>query len=178
MKDIYHSNNISVVVDNNILVDLFELNQLDLLFQVFDQVYIPQIIYMREVPQPIKNDLTRFPFTMGILSTEVGQDTYAALLNDPVFKRLSMMDRMAIAIAKENLFYCNSNDLLVRKACEKYSVHIIGILGIVGRAYIQKLIDKDTLLFLLDELTSDHTTCYIDIKYIVAFKEDIFDLKS
>lgn len=56
MKDIYHSNNISVVVDNNILVDLLKLNQLDLLFQVFDQVYIPQIIYMREVPQPIKTN--------------------------------------------------------------------------------------------------------------------------
>jgi predicted nucleic acid-binding protein len=54
MRDIYHSNNISVVVDNNVLVDLFELGCLNLLFQVFDNVMIPQILYASEVQDNAK----------------------------------------------------------------------------------------------------------------------------
>ncbi len=42
MRDIYSSSEISVVVDNNVLVDLFELDVKNLLFEVFHDVMIPK----------------------------------------------------------------------------------------------------------------------------------------
>jgi predicted nucleic acid-binding protein len=116
MKDIYHSDNISVVVDNNVLVDLFEIGCLNLLFEVFDDVIIPQIIYDDELPETIKIELEKYDFHLGLIETEAGLTTYALLVNEVEFKKLSRYDRFAISIAKENLYYCNSNDKPVRNA--------------------------------------------------------------
>lgn len=53
MKDIYHSDEISVVVDNNVLVDLYEIDCLHLLFSLFDHIVIPQVIFSDELPEAI-----------------------------------------------------------------------------------------------------------------------------
>jgi len=177
MNDVYTSNKLSVVVDNNVLVDLFELNCLPLLFQVFDHITIPKIIYDDEITHEIKTILIDYPYILGIISTEQGLNTYGLLVNDPDFKRLSMHDRVAISIAKENLFLCNSNDRLVRKACEKHQVKITGVLGVLGRAYYKKHITCDELLAFIDELSSIRTSCYIDTKVIEQFKKEIFDVQ-
>ena len=39
----------SVVVDTNIIIDLYELGRLDLLFNTFDVVSIPKLIYDQEL---------------------------------------------------------------------------------------------------------------------------------
>ena len=54
MNDIYHSSDVSAVVDNNILIDLDQLGFLGLLFLVFSQVVIPKEIYGKEVSLDIK----------------------------------------------------------------------------------------------------------------------------
>lgn len=178
MIDIYHSNDISVVVDNNILVDLYELNSLYLLFELFHTVTIPTVIYEDEMFADIKLELNRFIFQQGQIHTEIGLETYAFLVNQKDYQRLSYYDRHAIAIAKETDFYCNSNDKLVRKACEKLKVKFTGILGILGRAYIKGKIDVVTLYELLKKLASDDTSCFIDLKTLEAFKIEIESEKN
>lgn len=173
MKDIYHSDNISVVVDNNVLVDLFEIGCLYLLFAVFDDVIIPQIIYDDELPQEIKQEIKKHKFQLGHIDTESGLETYRLLVNENEFKKLSRYDRFAISIAKENLYYCNSNDKPVRHACDKLNVKYTGVLGVLGRSFIKDHITKGKLETLIDLLISDQTSCYIDLKVIEAFKTEI-----
>ncbi len=173
MNDIYHSSNISAVVDNNILVDLYELNCIYLLFLIFDIVIIPKVIYEDEITLEIKDILKAYPFVLRSINTEIGLDAYGTLISNESFKRLSRYDRFAIAISKENHYYCNSNDKLVRKACEYLEVRYTGILGILGRAFKKDCITKVELESYLDDLVSDKTSCYIDQKIVAQFKEII-----
>ena len=173
MNDIYHSSSLSAGVDNNILVDLYELNCIHLLFLIFDVVIIPNVIYEDETTSEIKDILKAYPFELGSLDTEIGLDTYATLLRDESFKRLSRYDRFAIAISKENHYFCNSNDKLVRKACEYLEVKYTGILGILGRAFKKDYITKVELESYLDDLISDKTSCYIDLKIVDQFKAEM-----
>ncbi len=178
MSDIYHLSNISVVVDNNILVDLFELGCMNLLFSAFESVTIPKVIYDDEITLEIKDLLSNYDFQLGNLNTVIGLETYATLVNDIDYKRLSRYDRVAISIAKENSYYCNSNDKPVRKACERLGVKFTGILGVLGRAYVKNTITRLQLFAFLDELISDKTSCFIDIHLVEAFKVDIEIIKS
>lgn len=57
MKDIYTSDEISAVIDNNVIVDLFELGRIDILFGVFIRVIIPKIIYENEIQEKAKQDI-------------------------------------------------------------------------------------------------------------------------
>lgn len=173
MNDIYHSSNLSAVVDNNILVDLYELNCIHLLFLIFDVVIIPNVIYEDETIPEIKDILKAYPFELGSLDTEIGLDTYATLLRAESFKRLSRYDRFAIAISKENHYFCNSNDKLVRKACEYLEVKYTGTLGILGRAFKKDCITKVELESYLDDLISDKTSYYIDLKIVDQFKAEM-----
>jgi len=170
MNDIYHSSNISVVVDNNILVDLYELNCIHLLFFIFDIVIIPKVIYEDEITSEIKDILKTYPFEMGSITTEIGLDAYSILVSNESFKRLSRYDRFAISISKENHYFCNSNDKLVRKACEYLDVKYTGILDVLGRAYKKNCISIIQLKSYLDDLISDRTSCYIDKKIVDQFK--------
>ena len=91
MIDIYHSNDISVVVDNNILVDLYELSALYLLFELFQTVTIPTVIYEDEMIVDIKLELNRFKFQKGEFRTQIGHETYAYLVNQKEYRRLSFL---------------------------------------------------------------------------------------
>lgn len=173
MKDIYHSDNLSVVVDNNVLVDLFEIDSLNLLFEVFDQVIIPRIIYDAELPSEVQNALNQFDFQLGVIETTIGLETYGVLSNNVEFRKLSKYDRFAISIAKENCYYCNSNDKPVRIACEKLNVKYTGVLGVIGRAHIRNKITFEQFDALIKLLTSDETSCYIDLKVIGQFRDEI-----
>ena len=173
MKDIYHSDNISVVVDNNVLVDLSEIGCFNLLFEIFDDVIIPQIIYDDELPPDIKVEVKECKFRIGLIETEVGLETYSLLVNENEFKKLSRYDRFAISIAKENFYYCNSNDKPVRNACKKLNVKYTGVLGVLGRSYIKSIITFEQLESYIELLISNDTSCYIDLKVIELFKEEI-----
>lgn len=178
MRDIYRLDSVSLVVDNNILVDLYELDCVDLLFKIADKVIIPKIIFDQECMKEIKTMIQSLPFIAGIISTESGLEAYSLLANESAFKRLSDHDKFAIAIAKENCFYCNSNDGLVRQACERLDVKCAGILGILGRAYIMKIVTKDLLNRYLNLLESDSTSCWIKPSVIEEFRLEIMSLDN
>ena len=173
MNNTKNSNIISVVVDNNILVDLYELKRIDLLFQVFDVVAIPKVIHEMEVIKEVNREINKFDYIVADLEEDIGYLTYYELTNDTRFKRLSDPDKKAISIAKHYKYYCNSNDGLVRKACSEYEVEYIGILGVLERAYNLEYITKDELNKLCNLLKSQETSCYISGKLIDDFLIDI-----
>lgn len=176
MRDIYHSNSISVVVDNNVLVDLFELGCLNLLFKVFDNVMIPQILYESEVQHKVKLELQKFRFSLANIETEIGYSTYQILITNVQYQRLSRYDKFAISIAKEKIYYCNSNDLPVRKACEQLGVNYTGVLGVLGRAYKKDVINETDLRRFLSKLLSDETSCFIKESIVRDFEIEIFEV--
>lgn len=178
MIDIYLFDNVSVVVDNNVLVDPYEINCLKLLFDCFDEVIIPKIIYDSEILDVVLKELAKYEVTVGNIETEIGLETYAFLVTDVKYKRLSKCDCFAIAIAKENLYYCNSNDKPVREACLDLSVKYTGVLGVLGRALMKGSISDEQLDLYIDKLLSDETSCYISEKVINKFREEIDRIKA
>lgn len=167
MNCIFTCNELHIVVDNNILIDLFELGRLDILFLVSSKVIIPRYIYNEEVQSEIKDLLNDFKYTLEDITMEEGLDLYNKLTNDSLFKRLSKSDKLAISIAHENLYFCTSNDGLIRKACTTYNVKLTGILGLLGRAYKLRIIDKSTTVNLARSL--ENTSCYIKTSIIEEF---------
>jgi len=168
-----NSNLISAVVDNNILVDLYELKRLDILFKIFDVVTIPKVIHEMEIIKEVGIEIDKYDYTVVNLEDGIGYMTYYELTNDTRFKRLSDPDKKAISIAKHHKYYFNSNDGLVRKACSEYGVEYISILGVLERAYDLECITKDELTKLCKLLKSDETSCYIRNKLIDDFLIDI-----
>jgi len=162
----------SAVVDNNILVDLYELNRIDILFEVFEVVIIPKVIHEMEILEEVIKVIDKFYYEVVDLEKGLGYITYYELTNNKRFKRLSDPDKKAIAIAKHHKYYCNSNDGLVRKACREYEVDYIGILGVLEKAYEINYITKDELTKLCDLLKSGETSCYISSKLIDDFLID------
>lgn len=169
------SKDFSVVVDNNILIDLFELNRLDMLFETFETVVIPRIIYDDEIMNNVKSRLVDHNFILADIETETGMMLYGQLSQNVKYKNLSRQDKFAISLSKEYEYYCNSNDGLVRKACEEYNVNCLGILGIFEVAYSKKITDLGEITELCDKLLSDDTSCYISkkivTKFLLAFNE-------
>ncbi len=178
MNDIYHSSDVSAVVDNNILIDLDQLGFLGLLFLVFSQVVIPKEIYGKEVSLDIKEKLQGYSYKISNIMTAQGLDTYAFLVSEKAYRRLSTQDRFAISIAQEIGYYCNSNDQLVRKACEQLAVKFTGILGVLGRAFCMDYLTLDQLNSLLDDLVSERTSCYIKPEVVKQFRTDIVKEKK
>ena len=83
------SKDFSVVVDNNILIDLFELNRLDILFDIFETVVIPRIIYEDEILDNVKSRLDNHNFILADIKTETGMMLYGQLSQNNKYKNLS-----------------------------------------------------------------------------------------
>ena len=94
MKDIWTCDDISVLVDNNILCDLFELNQMDLLFDSFSCVKIPLDIYNDEIVEEIKTEVNKYKYATAVMETEHGYEVYSKI-NDQ-YKGLSKYDKYII----------------------------------------------------------------------------------
>ena len=175
MRDLYLSGDISVVVDNNILIDLFELGCLHLLFLCFKIVIIPKVLYEHEVSENIKIELSVFEFHLADIETERGLEIYRFLLSDVNYRKLSRMDRFAISIAGEKHYYCNSNDLPVRRACDDLGIKYTGILGVLGRAFHMLFISREELDEYIGKIESNLTSCYIKHEVIKDFYEHLLD---
>lgn len=168
MKDIYTTDKLDVVVDNNVLQDLYELGCVDLLFLVFESVTIPRSIFDSEMLVAIKDSLDGFDYIVGDIHTPEGFAMFQNLSGKP-YRKLSRYDKFGIAMAHERSCYCGSNDRLVRRACEVFSILYTGILGVLGRAFYQKRIDRTDFLHYTEKLKSEETTCYIGNDVIDAF---------
>jgi predicted nucleic acid-binding protein len=162
----------SAVIDNNILVDLYELDHLHILFEVFNTIIIPKSIYDTEITIEVLDELSLFSFQVIDLS-EISFETFFLLSNNFKYRNLSIQDKTAISIASEFTCYCGSNDGLIRKACIAFDIRHIGILGIIKYAYYKDIITKRKLISLCDLLVSNETSCYISEHIIKEFINEI-----
>lgn len=163
----------SAVVDTNIIIDLYELGRLDLLFNTFDVVSIPKLIYDQELEEIIKVEIESYSFKLSNIDSEVGHSIYQALTEDEHFRNLSVHDKLTISIANQHEYYCNSNDGLVRKACNLFNVRCLGILGLLKKAKDKNLITMEELASIVNELASDNTSCYIRKSVVKDFLENL-----
>ena len=163
----------SSIIDNNVLIDFFELDQLQLLFSVFGKVGIPKQIFDSEVPLEVKEKLSNFSYELCNMTTTNAFSTYANLDKNSKYKKLSFFDKVAISIAKEYDYYCSSNDGPIRKACEDLSIKYTGTLGILYCSFENNLISKEELRLLIMALNSSTTTCYIRSDVLTNFLEQL-----
>ena len=159
----------SVIVDNNILIDFYELDRLGLLFDVFSKVGIPKLIHDKEIEENVIEILKNYQYELYNVESETSYEAYAALTSNKRFKRLSECDKLVISIAKQFDYYCTSNDGLVRKACKELNVKNIGTLGVIGCAYAINLIEKEEFLKIIGLLLSDSTSCHLKPEIVTSF---------
>lgn len=163
----------SAVVDNNILVDLYELGRLDVLFSTFDVISIPKLIYDEELPEAIKEEIIKYEYILSNIESEEGYSIYYKLTENYCFRNLSTQDKLAISIAKQNDYYCNSNDGLVRKACDYFDVRYLGILGLLRKAYEKGIIAMEEIIDLVKKLSGENTSCYIKKSIVTEFLKSL-----
>lgn len=161
--------NASAIIDNNILIDLFELDSIELLFKVFGTVGILKSIIDEELDDRIKEQLDEFEYDVCVMDTAEAYQVYYDLTNNPRYKRLSKFDKHLISVAKSYDYYAGSNDGLIRKTCEDYSIKHVGTLGVIGCAFILGAIDRVRFISIISLLSSDITTCYIKSETINEF---------
>ncbi len=168
MKQYYKA---SVIVDNNVLIDFYELDKIEMLFKVFSKVGIPKLIHDREIEENIIEILDKYQYELYNMETEEAYDAYAVLTKNKRFRRLSECDKLVVSISKQFDYYCTSNDGLVRKACEELNVKYIGTLGVIGCAFAVNLIDKEEFLKIIGLLLSDGTSCHLKPHIVKSFLE-------
>jgi predicted nucleic acid-binding protein len=150
------------LIDNNILNDFYELGRMDLISRVFSQVYIPESIISDETPDYIRTVLQQMEHKTTTLHTEEGFGFMYQLLTE--WAGLSDYDAELIAIAKQDMILCTSNEKRIMNACESYGIEYTGTLGILCCAYERKIIDKSELKYLVDKLFSEECSCHLHPK--------------
>lgn len=173
MKSLLRYHNASIIIDNNVLIDLYELGLLHIIFKVFNKVGIPKIVIEKELDTKIVLLLEEYEYELVIIDTIEGFNMYNELTKNKFYKRLSEIDKITISIANQYDFYCCSNDGLIRKACAEFNIKNIGTLGILGCAFAIGLIGKTKFINYLGMLSSDKTSCFIKEEIINQFLNEI-----
>jgi predicted nucleic acid-binding protein len=147
------------VMDNNILNDFYELGRMDLLTKVSSKVYIPESIISNETPDDIRTVLQQVEYETAALHTEEGYALMYQLLTE--WTGLSEYDAELIAIARQDMILCTSNEKRIMNACESCGIEYTGTLGILCCAYEWKIIDQSELKHLVDKLFSEECNCHL-----------------
>ena len=133
-----------IVSDSTTLIILFDLEQIDLLSNLFAKVYIPSTVY-KEIS--VKKEIT-LPFFMEVVEVEHTADFIS--LN----KLLDEGESEAILLAKKMELGLIIDEKKGRKISVNYGIKIIGLLGIIylniKKGYLTKNTAKMFLARALD----------------------------
>ena len=137
--------------DTNVWIDFKIINRLNLPF-LLPYTYI---MYEESVnselisPLNFRNDL----LNLGLKSVDITIDEFLlADLWGNIYPKLSIQDRIALAIAKKRNIILLTGDLALRKAALKENVQIIGTLGILDKLYNNTYITSKEYKYCLAEL--------------------------
>jgi predicted nucleic acid-binding protein len=151
------------VLDNNILNDFTELQCISLLNKVFVKVYIPQSILDREaILETIQSNIEWLEYQPTALEQEESYEFLLKIIDEK--PALSSYDAECIAIAKEKMIYCTSNEKRVMSTCQEYDIECTGTIGILCCAYEHEIISLEQFEQLLKKLFSSECTAYIGPK--------------
>jgi predicted nucleic acid-binding protein len=125
--------------DTNVWIDFMIIDSMELPFR------LPYIFIMSE--EAVEDELLSPPglgeqlTSLGLVSVENTIDEF--LLADEYgnrYKKLSVYDRIALAIAKCRNITLLTGDRALRKAARRESVNVIGTLGIIDQLFDQDMI--------------------------------------
>lgn len=106
MSSMSTSKRISAVVDNNILMDLWELDRLDLLFNTFENILIPEIVYTCDLLDVIKTEIVKFDHFLVSIDSVAGYEMYIKLTENKKYRNLSKSDKIAVSCARQEAVFC------------------------------------------------------------------------
>ena len=69
-----------------------------------------------------------------------------------IYPKLSIQDRIALAIAKQRNIYLLTGDMALRRAATKEGVPVMGTLGVLDTLYNSRYIASDEYMYCLTEL--------------------------
>jgi predicted nucleic acid-binding protein len=151
------------VLDNNILNDFTELQCISLLNKVFTKVYIPQSILEREaILETIQSNIEWLEYQPTALEQAESYEFLLKIIEEK--PALSEYDAECIAIAKENMIYCTSNERRIMLTCEEYNIECTGTIGILCCAYENGIIELEYFEELVKKLFSPDCTSYLGPK--------------
>lgn len=126
--------------DTNVWIDFHRIDALDLPFTLdltyimFEETINREILY----PAGLKSRLLALGLTPVQITAE--ELFYADDLTD-IYPRLSVHDRIALAIAKHRSIVLLTGDGALRQAAVRESVEVIGTIGLLDRIYREAHID-------------------------------------
>lgn len=151
------------VLDNNILNDFTELQCISLINQVFVKVYIPQSILEREaILETIQSNIEWLEYQPTAIEKVESYEFLSGILKDK--PALSDYDAECIAIAREKMIYCTSNEKRVMSICNEYNVECTGTIGILCCAFEHGIISKGKFEGLIKKLFSPECSSYLGKK--------------
>jgi len=133
-----------IVSDSTTLIILFHLERLELLSNLFDEIYIPSSVY-REISVKKEIELPEY-----IQIKEIEESTDLKLLR----KLLDEGESEAIVLAKNMGLGIIIDEKKGRKIAVNYGLKIIGLLGIVYLNIKKGYMSKDSAKIFLDEALS------------------------
>lgn len=137
--------------DTNVWIDFKIINRLNLPFLLpYTYIMYEESINSELIsPLNFRNDL----LNLGLKSIDITIDEFLlADLWGNIYPKLSIQDRIALAIAKKRNIILLTGDLALRKAALKENVQIIGTLGILDKLYNNAYITSKEYKYCLAEL--------------------------
>lgn len=151
------------VLDNNILNDFTELQCISLINKVFVKIYIPQSILDREaILETIQSNIEWLEYQPTALEQMESYDFLSRTIKEK--PALTDYDAECIAIAREKMIYCTSNEKRVMSICQEYDIECTGTIGLLCCAYEHEVISREDLKLLLEKLFSPECSAYLDRK--------------
>lgn len=137
--------------DTNVWIDFKTISRINLPFRL-PYTYIMYKESMEEEllsPGGLKEELE----TAGLIGVDITIEEF--MMADrwgQIYKRLSVQDRIALAIAKYRNIILLTGDKALREAAEKEDVRIMGTLGILDELYEGCYVTYDEYMYCLREL--------------------------
>jgi len=140
-----------LVIDNCTLSALHRLNHLTILSHLFAGVIIPLA-----VQSEFRDYWTDFPVLDCFILKSEGAPAHDHLKKDINFLRLGKGEREAIVWSISKRLLLATDDKKARKIARKYSISIIGTLGLLIMAHEKEYFrDKSSYLHVVDSLAND-----------------------
>jgi len=137
--------------DTNVWVDFAVINRLNLPFLLpytyimYEESMDHELIY----PPGIGEDLKR----LGLQSVQISIEEFTLAQNySKTYKRLSVEDRIALAVAKNRGIKLLTGDKAMRNAASIEGVKVIGTLGILDKLINENFIIEEEYAYCLSEL--------------------------
>lgn len=143
--------------DTNVWIDFAAIDRIELPFRLPYTYIMNQDAIDEELLSP--PDFKEQLISAGLVATELTDDEFfLAEEYGSCYRKLSVHDRIALAIAKKRNIILLTGDLALRKAAKSEGVSIIGTIGILDQLHDQKLISTEEYVDSLKALQAKNGT--------------------